>query len=294
MTERPKTGPVTHIQKQSSKLVPYSLGIAANNKKVGSDILLVTPIEALTMLDGEIASSPHNKRAQGVDASGDVYQTTVTQDLAIQCTWYPVSNSNRRTSPDVRRGERVMIYRFADRNEYVWQSLGMDDHLRKLETVVFSISGTPDESIDGTLPENSYFVEMSTHNGSITVQTSKQNGEFSSYAIQIDAKNGKIIAADALGNKIVLDSAETLIELTNADNTTVQLDKQKILLKAEQSITAEAGEKIHIKTKHFIVDADKSSFSKDIEVGGQSKFGGAMKANGITSPEPISGPSGTI
>lgn len=294
MSERPKTAPVTRIGKQSSKLIPYSLGIAANNKEIGSDVLLVTPIEALTLLDGEIASKPHNKRAQGEDADGNVYQTTVTQDLAIPCKWYPVSNSNRRTSPDVRRGERVMIYQFADRNEYVWQSLGMDDHLRKLETVVFSISGTPDEDVDGTLPENAYFVEMSSHNGSITVSTSVKNGEYTSYAVQIDAKNGKFVAADALGNKIVLDSANTLIELTNADDTTVQLDKQKILLQAKQSITAEGTEKVHVKTKHFIVDADKTTFSKDIEVGGKSKFGQQMQANGITSPQPISGPSGTI
>lgn len=294
MSARPSALSASVVQDQQSQMKNVSVGIAANNKDVGSNMLMVLPIEMLQMADGEVASELRDEKSSGQNASGESYQHTVRTDLAIPCKWYPISNTNRRSAPDVRRGERVQIFTFGDNNEYFWQSLGMDDHLRKLETVITTYSGTADESVDGTKPENSYFFEVSTHNGTVTFQTSKQNGEFSSYAVQIDAKNGKVMVADALGNKFVLDSAATLIELTNADNTTVRLDKQNVLIKAQQTVSIEAGQEVKIKTKKFTVEADKTSFSKDIEVGGTSKFTGQMTASGITSDKPIEGPSDTI
>ena len=302
MSARPSAVQGDIVRNQQSQMSNVSIGIAANNKDVGSDMLMVVPIEAMQMTDGEIASQLRDEQSQGQDASGETYQHTIKTDLAIPCKWYPISNTNRRSAPDVRRGERVQIFTFGDSNEYHWQSLGMDDHLRKLETLIMSWSGTADESVDGTKPENSYFFEVSTHNGTVTFQTSQQNGEFSSYAVQIDAKNGKVMVADALGNKFMIDSKETVIEATNADNTTVRLDKQTILAKAQQTITLqaqqsislEAEQEVKIKTKTFTVNADQTKFSKDIEVGGTSKFSGHMTASGITSDETIEGPSDSI
>lgn len=257
---------------QSSELTFYSLGVAANNKEIGSNTLMVLPIEVLTLIDGEIASEPFNEKAQGIDADGNTYQTSVTGDRAIPCEWFPMANSNRRTSPDVRRGERVLIYQFADRNEYVWQSLGMDDYLRKLETVTFTISGTADESLDGTLPDNAYLLEMSSHKGLVTLRTSQKNGEKSIYTVQINAKDGTIISGDNEGNYIRLDTANTEVEMVNADNTMVKITKSDILLKGKKATL------------------DVS----DLIVKGKSKFEQAMQANGITSPTPIKGPIGEI
>lgn len=263
---------VNSFSGQSSALSFYSLGIAANNKEVGSKTLMVLPIEVLTLIDGEIASEPFNEKAQGVDADGNTYQTSVTGDRAIPCTWFPMANSNRRTAPDVRRGERVLIYQFADRNEYVWQSLGMDDHLRKLETVTFSISGTAEEPIDGTLPENAYILEMSSHKGLVTLRTSQKNGEKSVYTVQINAKEGTIAAGDNEGNYIRLDTANTEVEMVNGDNTLIRITKKEILLQGKKAT----------------VDVD------DFIVTGKSQFADMMQANGIISPRPIKGPIGEI
>ncbi len=272
---------------QSSELRLYSLGIAANNREIDdpTGTLMVTPIEALTMLDGEIGSSPFKQIAQGIDADGQTYQTKVETDLAISCTW--IGESNRRTPPDVRRGERILIFRYADRDKFLWQSLGLDDHLRKLETVVYSISGTADEKKDGTQPELSYFLEMSSHKGSVTLSTSQANGEFTSYALQIDAKNGKVTLADNLGNSVMLNSADTVIEMKNADDSYVSIDKKKIY--------AVADTEVRVKTKKFQVDAEETIINGKLKVSGESNFGGHMTASGINSPAiPITGPFGVI
>lgn len=265
--------PVTSFSEQTSKLRFYSLGIAAENKEKGSKELLVTPIEVLTLLDGEIGSDPSPSKAQGIDADGNTYQTTVTKDRAIPCTWFPMQNTNRRTAPDVRRGERVMILVFADRNEYVWVSLGMDDNLRKLETVTYTISGTADEEVDGTLPGNCYMFEMSSDKGLVTFSTSKVNGEVASYCVQIDAKGGRIAFGDDKGNYLKLDTKETSVEMVNSYGTTMKINKSDFLLKGKKGV----------------IDVD------NLTVTGKSSFLKQMQASGIVSPAyPIKGPVGEI
>ena len=71
--------PVTSFSEQTSKLRFYSLGIAAENKEKGSKELLVTPIEVLTLLDGEIGSDPSPSKAQGIDADGNSWNSTSTR-----------------------------------------------------------------------------------------------------------------------------------------------------------------------------------------------------------------------
>lgn len=288
--------PPSMVEEPQSLWKRYSLGIAANNKVVNSNLLYVTPIEAISMQDGELISNPFHQEAEGWDGNDELYKTKVITDTAIECLWK--GDTNRRTPPDIRRGERVWIWRYADRDQFYWTSAGMDDHLRKLETVVWGISGTPVETENGTLPDHGYHIEMSTHKGSITVQTSAKNGEYTTYAIQIDAKAGRITISDALGNNIHLNSKDTIIEMENADKTIVQLNKQDINMKAPQSISMEAGQNIVIKAGNAVKVESGAHIvlkpSGKLLVDGISQFLQMMQAMGIQSTLPIEGPSDTI
>lgn len=278
----------------------YSLGIAANNKVVNSDILYVVPIESIQMQDGQLISNPFFQESEGWDGNDELYRTKVTTDAAIEAIWK--GETNRRTAPDVRRGERVWLWRFADSDKFYWESAGMDDHLRKLETVVYGISGTPEESENGSMPNYGYHLEMSTHKGVITLQTSAKNGEFTTYAIQIDAKNGRITISDALGNNIHLDSQQTVIELENADRTIVRLQKQDIYINAMNNILMKADNQMTLSSKNveilaseqLKIDSPKTLITGELHVQGKSTFDQKMTANGIESSAPIEGPSDTI
>ena len=283
-----------------SKLKPYSLALVANNKAMTTGLIQATPIETLTMLDGELGSLPVDQETAGQDAGGQAYQAKVKVDTAVEAEWLPFA-SNRSTSPDVRRGERVMLWQYADTDTYYWQELGLDDHLRKLETVIFSISGTADEGADGTMPENSYSVEMSTHTGQITIRTSKANKEFCIYAVQIDAKNGKIMIADDIGNEIVFDSKNTKISMTNVDKSTLQLDKKKILIQCQDALEMFAKQSIRLETKALTIkantivsEATDTRFKGKITFDDAVAFKSPITAKGITSTVKIQGPNDSI
>lgn len=225
---------------QASCFKSVSLGIVAENKKLSSKEILVTPIEELSMSDGEIRSNPETLEASGVDATGKAFNSSVAVDSVIEATWVPFL-SNRVTAPDVRRGERVRIWRSGDSDKYYWSTMGLDDNLRKLETVVFAFSATKDESQTELNLDNCYYFEVSTHNKSITLQTSTVNGEPFSYTVQINAAEGAFLVEDDIGNSFELDSSENRLTLENADQSVVELNKGKISLTANEEVSITVG-----------------------------------------------------
>jgi hypothetical protein len=314
--------PTRMIDFEASKLKFYSLGIVANNKALSSDEVEVTPIEPMQLIDGDIVSAPTELETSGVDSEGVSYTVKITADNAVVAKWLPMG-SNRRTAPDVRRGERVVLYQYGDTDQFYWIDMGWDARLRKLETVLFSISGTQQEDEDSLAEDNCYSLEVSSHTQQITLRTSKANNEFCVYAFQFNLKEGRVLLIDELGNEILLDSKETLISLKNAENTYVRLDKKNIDVYAPDSISVEAVNTIDVKCTDFKLTAsatinteapttvmkannmtlDASTLVLDTgstEVRGTVTFKNAVTfeqqitANGISSSAPIQGPSDTI
>lgn len=236
---------------ESSGFDFYSIGYVAENKKMGSKTIKVTPIETIPTVDGELKSSPTPFEDSGTDSSGNSYTVKVSSDNAVDADWLPFG-TNRMTAPDVRRGMRVMLWRYGDAEKLYWTDLGLDSHLYRLETVLFCLSGTTDEGTKALDPDNSYYLEASSHNQSITLRTSQKNGEFTRYLFQFNLKDGAVTLADDLGNFFELDSAETKLTLENAEGTMVSLDKMNILAKAPDNIDLKAG-------KMFRVDVGGSS-----------------------------------
>lgn len=248
-----------------SLLQPWSYGVVAENKprsdgKGGIQTkILVTPIEKLPFLDGQIKSNPKTIESQGKDAYGQAYHSSATTDLTVVADWLRGENTGRRTPPDVRRGERVQLYRYGDTDKYYWKSLGLDDHLRKGETVIYSLSGTTDEKTDGTHPDNSYYLEASTHDGHIRISTSKSNGEKAKYNFLFDTKNGKVVLNDDAGNQVEIDSVNALIQLVNAMQSAVSINGKNVNIYAPDSMTFKAVNNINIQAgKDIIVQAGKN------------------------------------
>lgn len=201
-----------------SKLRFYSVGIVAQNKTLGSKDIQVTPTEETPFIDGEVTATPSENTATGTDASGATYTASANSSLAIQATWLQFSASNRITAPDVRRGEKVMIFQYADADKYYWTEMLDGQKLRRLETVIYSFSASRTED-DPVSPNTQYFLEVNTHKKHITLHTCKADGEPFGYDIQLDTKNGKLLITDDTGNYIHLDSSDRRIELYNTDGS---------------------------------------------------------------------------
>jgi len=269
---------------QLSKLHCYSVGYAVENKALSSWDLEVYPVEVLGYSEGEVSADRGEDTAEGVDAFGQKYTVRVEMSHSIKARWLSFE-SNRKTPPDVRRGEKVYIYRFADVDKYYWMSDKESEYLRRLETVVYAISATRDEATKVLTPENTYYLEMSSHTKQITLHTSKADGEPFAYTFQFNLKEGAVVLEDDDGNSFQLDSAERQLTLKNKDGSMLDVNKRDILIEAPDSVT--------IKTKSYNVIADtinrtvKSSITDkaptyrgDI---GASTYTGTVTINGLTS-----------
>ena len=302
-----------------SNLRLYSLGLVANNKEIDAKVINVIPIEQTPYLDGELVSMPFETEQSGSEGGDAEFNVKVTSDVAVTATWLAI-NSNRATPPDVRRGMRVLLWKFADQNDFFWTYAGLDDDKFKLETVIYRISATSDEDADSLAPENCYSLEMCSRTGKITLQTSKANEEFCLYAFQFNMKDGKVVLTDDLGNSFMLDSANTVLELENADGTRLALDKEIIEAFANDALNVKTGKSVNVKTKAVTVEAQtvtvksqsnkfdtpETEFTGNVKIGGKLSQDGAgsfsgpvdfaspITANGITSSAPIKGPSNTI
>ncbi|MNU19579.1 hypothetical protein D3C71_78080 [compost metagenome] len=232
-----------------SKLNVYSIGVVAANKELTSKEIEVTPIEDAPMTNGEVTDAGQKITAKSTDTNDASYQTEVPTSNTVKATWLPLGHTNRITAPDVRRGEKVILYRFADQDKFWWVTMEDDIRLRKLETVIFAISGTRVEDADPTA-DNTYFMEWSTHKKLFHIHTSKGDGEKFAYDLQINAKDGIIILQDDDGNSFSLDSNERTWLLINKDQSKIEMNKTKLFIYTKDLIQME--------TKDYVLKCETS------------------------------------
>ncbi len=270
-----------------SELKFYSIGVVAENKKLDSHEIEVAPIESSTMVDGEITSNADKYEAKAEDSEGSAYQVELTTTNSIKATWIPMGMSNRKTAPDVRRGERVMLYRVADTDQFYWATLMDDLNLRKLETVIYAFSSTKDEGAKCG-PDTTYFLEISTHKKLVHFHTSKSDGEPYTYDIQLNTKEGFFKMQDDIGNYIGLDSKEHQIELRNTDNSRVDINKKEIFIESDDLISLKSKVIRETSTNHFIkattldIQAE-TTHTGNITENGNTVFNGNVTETGAMS-----------
>lgn len=243
-----------------------AMGTAAENKKLGSKKLLVTPHEKLPFMDGEIVERVDTIEYEGVDDTGQVKGGNAFVSNEIEANWLP--DTNRRTAPDIQRGERITLWQYANNDKYYWRSMGLDDDLRRLETVVVGINANPDMGEDGVDPDNMYFIEISSHNKSITLSTSQKNSELVTYDFQFDLAKGRVVLQDNIGNHSLFDSINFNIEWQNRLGTYLKLNKQEIIGYAPANIKMTAGANIDMKANKITLDGGGSVFT--LEASGTS------------------------
>lgn len=217
----------------------HSVGIVAKNMELGSTTIEVNPTEDTPMMDGEITDNMGEASIRSKDSEGGFSDVKVASTATIPAKWMPFG-SNRFTPPNVRRGEKVLIWRIGDSDTYYWSEYEYDPKLRKLETVIFLFSDTRKEDEEAS-PENSWFVEVSTHRKIIHVHTGTNDGEPFAFDIQLDAALGNFLLMNDQEDQFSLNSKEKCWTIINADGTYVLIDKQDIKFYAPQNISFECG-----------------------------------------------------
>ena len=186
----------------------YSIGIVVENKPAGTDFILVTPMEELSIQEsGNIKEAGNDFKGDKGSISPTNFKTEHTSKNYVRAKWSSIGSGNRTSAPDVVGGETVILYKYGNVDEYFWDEYGREPSLRRLEDVLYSYSnksgGIGSESYD---KESSYWVQVSTKDKFIHIHTADNDGEACKYDLHIDTKLGVFTISDSLGNKAVMDS----------------------------------------------------------------------------------------
>ncbi len=215
---------------RESGLKLYSLGIVAVTKDKGSDAIKVTPIEVLTLGNKKLSEEKNNYKVEMPDAKGIKRSSEIESESMLIAKWIPFGHSNRLTPPDVVAGETVILFRFADTEEYYWTTIFREPKLRRLETVNYGYCNIP-QGLEPFDKQTSYWFEVSTDQKYIKLHTSKNDGEPYEYDITLDTEKGNLLIDDNAGNSIELNSEQNKLSILT--NTDVYIKSPTVTIEAE-------------------------------------------------------------
>ncbi len=263
--------------KRASDFNFYSIGVVTVDKLRNTTYIKVTPIENLSDVNGPLNNQTQTITSNSKDASNVSKQAMVKTDVTIYAKWLPLSNSNRTTAPDVIKNETVMIYRYADSDDYYWTTMFDENNIRRLETVRYSYGNDPNPLVPYT-GDTSYWLEVSTHDQIITLHTSNNNGESAKYDIIINTKKGMISIEDNLNNSYYLDSVNRKF--------TVNTGTGELNFDVEATVNTP---KITVNTQAAIINSNSTTVNCPTNtVNGDLDVNGVLKVSGdITAPRLI-------
>lgn len=224
------------------------IGTVASDIAIGSRVIDVYPHEHLVS-DGDINQSTRSN-SQLKDSEDKSYNVDVENEQIIKNVVWTNPNSNRVTPPNVKKGEKVKVYQYADSNKFYWTTMGSEMDIRGLEHVEWAFVNTDDENVTVMDDKNCYKVVISTKNKIIAIRTPDNDGEVTTYELSIDTKNGIALPIkDGFGNEIRLISfaGDMNIDTTNS----ITLNTQHAIVNAKETTT--------VNTKIATINADDSA-----------------------------------
>lgn len=248
--------------KESSELRKYSTGVVVKGNSTisattgnvsNSSQITVSPIETM------------NAQKQG----------PIEQFNTVTAEWLAISQPNRASVPNVYPNQSVMLYKYANTEQYFWVTMRHEADLQKAETVTYAYSNIPqDEGWEtDTKPvsmnsNNSYFVNIG--GSGIFITTPNNRGEITKYKISVDCKNGKISILDDFQNTISLDSKKG-------------------------NLLANTNKRIHLKSGSLVtIEAPDVSFKGTLYTSGDINCQGAIKTGGSIYTSSDVNCSGTV
>lgn len=240
------------MSEQISQLRLYSLGVVIEDKPVGSDFVMVSPIEILNIQpDGFIKNASTKFKGTLKNSSNKNFATEVSSTNYVKAKWLSLGNSNRITSPDVVKNETILLFKFGNIDEYYWTTIFREVELRRQETVHYSFSNLK-SGTSAFDKSTSYWFEVDTRKKLVKFHTAMNDGEYTEYDIQLDTKQGTFFLTDKKGNKFLLES-----------------QKDKFTINALKEVEVTAGKLIKLK-------------APDIELEGNVKIKGNVSTIGNT------------
>jgi len=259
----------------------YSSGVVVEDKKVNDNTIMVFPEEKLANAVAVLTPEKKKGKTDSPTKSSKIRDALkngkiIDPKYIIKAHWMPIDNFNRKSAPDVAKGMTVSIYKRKEADEFAWVKHGMETDLNVKETVVYTFSNT-DKFGEKLNEKNTYSFLVDTRAKRVRFRTTNNDGELTTYDIDINTKSGYVKIIDGKKNFIHLDSAK--------NNFTAEV-KNQITLKAGKLVLIDTP-KIHI-TGDTLIDKTltvvKDVFNKaKLMVTGKTTVNSDISASGSVS-----------
>lgn len=191
---------------------PYGLGTVAIDKKLGEWEIEVYPQERIPNTNKPLGQQD-KQQGTFINALGIKQYYNEIKHNTITASWLPIGDYNRVTPPDVCQGETVMLWTSSGTDNIYWSIMFNQLDLRKTELALWSFSSKPQLVNPENVQDNTYSFLVDTLNQAIKLQTTKENGEATSYLIELLCKLGQFNIADGENNAISLDSVNGILNI---------------------------------------------------------------------------------
>lgn len=269
------------------------VGMVARNKQTNTDVCYVYPPSYFPAGDGEISGEVQTTEAKGLNKDGTENSSKVLSSNAIPAKWMNMQNPNRLTSPDVRIGSKVALYRWGDDPTIYWTTYGFSAETHRLETVIYGWNANPNTSKDSPFDYSTFYVfEVSTHTGRVAFRTSQSNGELTKHEFALDTKSGRLTYADGEQNVLAVDSKNHSFLFQNQEKSQFFISKKNIMLSCQEQLILSATKQLTINTKQLNINAETTNFisPKGFTLKGNATWQGNMTIMGNISSQV--GPNG--
>lgn len=239
----------------------FSKGIVSKDKDDDGFFLEAIPTDYMMRIEG--------------DATEVVKVKDVTKSHSLRCKWLNLGNSARMTPPNLKVGEEVLIYRYADMEDaYYWTSYGYTDFdLRKLEHIVYDWADNAKPGKAGK--SKRYTLTISTRDKKVEFQTAKGNDEKKIFNLLLDLAKGTLEFGWENDIGLKLDSNDRRATLFGAGLT---IPDGNLIVGKEALIKG----KCDIK-KNLTVHKDTKIIGSTTIVGGTKMIGSLKVLPGITT-----------
>lgn len=230
----------------------FCIGTVMTDLITGNEPIDIMPHELITNVEGDIGERENVSKTVNT-SEGKVHNINLDKGSVITAVWLS-NNSNRVTPPNVRKGEKVEVYRYGDSDKYYWKTMSPELDLRKLEHVKYVFVNDSSQDLVQIDDSNCYSFTVSTLNKFIKIHTADNNGELTTYDLEIDTKEGRVKLLDGKGNYAELDSAQD--EMTFKTNNKLNIITDNEVYVKTDKVNVIADSEVNIKTGKANVDAD--------------------------------------
>lgn len=251
--------------------VPYCIGLVVKDKPFGVDTILAWPSGKLTMSSGSISDGDKTAQVSFTDSFGNAKTETSNESQFQEADWLRGDAEHIWTSPMVRAGESVQLYRYKDTGKLFWKTINPEPELRRVERIIFGASNIRAGQSGVVDLDSLYYIDFDTLSKALIIRTTTSDGEAFGYKLTMSGKDNFAILEDTVGNKAGIESQSNRVFMQDAIGGLVETIAGVVNVKAPGGMNVDASS---VNVKGPTTFEDNVTFKKNIGVAGGISMAG--------------------